>query len=166
MFGLPFPGPYYRKRGKGSMRLWHEDLLPLLPRAQLLGQHRECCALRGLSWGKKHAVVDYVFVHPPEYLILYHLRVMMEMAAEAIVPSRAGPLRGIVGGGARPGNRYGVNGIAGRPQAGLSGARPSLSGGVPGKFEAKRGLSLDDPKKGSGKHADDAEKPGGHPGRV
>ena len=24
----------------------------------------------------------------------------------------------------------------------------------------------DSPKKGSGKHADDAEKPGGHPGRV
>lgn len=62
------------------MRLWHEDLLSFLPRAQLLGQHRECCALRGLSWGKKHAVVDYVFSHPPEYLIVYHLRVMMEMA--------------------------------------------------------------------------------------
>ena len=46
------------------MRLWHESLLPLLPRAQLLGQHRECCALRGGSWGRKHAVVDYVFVHP------------------------------------------------------------------------------------------------------
>ena len=29
------------------MRLWHQDLLPLLPRAQLLGQHRECAALRG-----------------------------------------------------------------------------------------------------------------------
>ncbi len=62
------------------MRLWHEGLLFHLPRAQLLGQHRECCALRGLSWGKKHAVVDYVFSHPPEYLIVYHLRVMMEMA--------------------------------------------------------------------------------------
>ena len=62
------------------MRLWHEELLPYLPRAQLLGQHRECCALRGLSWGKKHAVVDYVFARPPECLVLYHLRVMMEMA--------------------------------------------------------------------------------------
>lgn len=62
------------------MRLWHEALLPFLPRAQLLGQHRECCALRGLSWGKKHAVVDYVFARPPECLVVYHLRVMMEMA--------------------------------------------------------------------------------------
>ncbi len=61
------------------MRLWHEALLPVLPRAQLLGQHRECCALRGLSWGKRHAVVDYVFTHPREGLTVYHQRVMEEM---------------------------------------------------------------------------------------
>lgn len=24
------------------MRLWHESLIPYLPRQQLLGQHREC----------------------------------------------------------------------------------------------------------------------------
>ena len=29
------------------MRLWHQALIPKLPRPQLLGQHRECCALRG-----------------------------------------------------------------------------------------------------------------------
>ncbi len=29
------------------MRLWHEALIEKLPRAQLLGQHRECYALRG-----------------------------------------------------------------------------------------------------------------------
>ena len=62
------------------MRLWHEALLPFLPRAQLLGQHRECCALRGLAWGKKHAVVDYVFLHPREWLAAYHFLVMEEMA--------------------------------------------------------------------------------------
>ncbi len=41
------------------MRLWHEALISQLPRPQLLGQHRECCALRGNGWGKKHATVDY-----------------------------------------------------------------------------------------------------------
>ena len=45
------------------MRLWHETLIPLLPRQQLLGQHREVAALRGKGWGKKHATVDYVFTH-------------------------------------------------------------------------------------------------------
>ena len=39
------------------MRLWHEELISKLPRQQLLGQHRECCALRGNGWGKKHATV-------------------------------------------------------------------------------------------------------------
>ncbi|AAK79542.1 uncharacterized protein (TIGR02328 family) [Clostridium acetobutylicum] len=62
------------------MRLWHQSLITKLPRQQLLGQHRECCALRGNAWGKKHSVVDYVFCHPMEYLVAYHLLVMEEMA--------------------------------------------------------------------------------------
>lgn len=61
------------------MRLWHESLLPWLPRAQLLGQHRECCALRGLAWARRHAAVDYVFRHPPEWLAVYHERVIAQM---------------------------------------------------------------------------------------
>ena len=61
------------------MRLWHEALIPHLPRQQLLGQHRECCALRGNGWGKPHATVNYVFEHPYEWLWAYHIRVMEEM---------------------------------------------------------------------------------------
>lgn len=61
------------------MRLWHQSLICSLPRAQLLGQHRECCALRGLGWGRKHKTVDYVFKHPYEYLLSYHKIVMLEM---------------------------------------------------------------------------------------
>ncbi len=61
------------------MRLWHEQLIPLLPRAQLLGQHRECCALRGGGWGKPHATVNYVFIHPFEYLVQYHGLIIAEM---------------------------------------------------------------------------------------
>lgn len=61
------------------MRLWHERLITELPRQQLLGQHRECCALRGLGWGKKHATVDYVFQHPPYKLYEYHMKVLDEM---------------------------------------------------------------------------------------
>ena len=61
------------------MRLWHERLLPYLDRQRLLAQHRECCALRGKGWGRKHSVVDYVFTHPKEWLWAYHVRVMEEM---------------------------------------------------------------------------------------
>ena len=62
------------------MRLWHEDLIGHLPRPQLLGQHRECCALRGNGWGKKHATVDYVFSYSPYVLYQYHTLIMDECA--------------------------------------------------------------------------------------
>ena len=61
------------------MRLWHESLIPVLPRQQLLGQHRECCALRGNGWGKPHSVVNYVFKYSRVKLVLYHIEVMNEM---------------------------------------------------------------------------------------
>lgn len=61
------------------MRLWHESLIPYLPRQQLLGQHRECCALRGNGWGKSHATVNYVFTHPRVWLWAYHRKVLDEM---------------------------------------------------------------------------------------
>ena len=61
------------------MRLWHQKLIPHLPRQQLLGQHRECCALRGAGWGRKHATVDYVFEYDPARLVAYHYLIMNEM---------------------------------------------------------------------------------------
>lgn len=68
------------------MRLWHEELIPYLPRQQLLGQHRECCALRGKGWGRKHATVDYVFTHNPALLVAYHYKVMEEMKRRGYHP--------------------------------------------------------------------------------
>lgn len=68
------------------MRLWHQSLLSFLPRQQLLGQHRECCALRGKGWGKKHAIVDYVFTHDPAFLVAYHMLVMREMERRGYHP--------------------------------------------------------------------------------
>lgn len=69
------------------MRLWHEALIPYLPRQQLLGQHRECCALRGLGWGKKRATVDYVFNHTRIDLVMYPIRVMREMERRGYKPN-------------------------------------------------------------------------------
>lgn len=68
------------------MRLWHQKLIPHLPRHQLLGQHRELCALRGKGWGRKHATVDYVFTHPTAYLVAYHTLVMDEMKHRGYCP--------------------------------------------------------------------------------
>ncbi|MBC6720461.1 TIGR02328 family protein [Treponema sp. Marseille-Q4130] len=61
------------------MRLWHQDMINKLPRQQLLGQHRECCALRGNGWGRPHATVNYVFNYSPYLLYRYHRLVMEEM---------------------------------------------------------------------------------------
>ena len=75
------------------MRLWHEEIIPLLPKNQLLGQHRECCALRGNGWGKKHKTVDYVFLYSPYHLFIYHSLVMDEMEKRGSEPLTTDTLR-------------------------------------------------------------------------
>ncbi|WP_314043348.1 TIGR02328 family protein [Kingella denitrificans] len=71
------------------MRLWHQALIPQLPRAQLLGQHRECAALRGNGWGRPHATVNYVFTHSPYLLYAYHVLIMDEMQQRGYRPDPA-----------------------------------------------------------------------------
>lgn len=61
------------------MRLWHYELISKLPRQQLLGQHRECCALRGLGFYKKHSTIDYIKKYGINKLYQYHLLVITEM---------------------------------------------------------------------------------------
>lgn len=70
------------------MRLWHQKLIPYLDRQRLLGQHRECCALRGRGWGRKHATVDYVFSYDPCLLVAYHYCVMEEMRRRGYHPDK------------------------------------------------------------------------------
>lgn len=69
------------------MRLWHEKLLPVLPQKQLCGQWRECIALIGNGWGKKHSTVDYIFSHNVNYLISFTLRVYREMVRRGYKPN-------------------------------------------------------------------------------
>ena len=70
------------------MRLWHQKIIPYLPRQQLLGQHRECAALRGKGWGKKHSVVNYVFTYAPDELVAYHYLIMEEMRHRGYNPDK------------------------------------------------------------------------------
>jgi uncharacterized protein (TIGR02328 family) len=70
------------------MRLWHQKLIPYLPRQQLLGQHRECCALRGAGWGRNHSVVNYVFEHDTEMLVAYHYLIIDEMQKRGYNPDK------------------------------------------------------------------------------
>ena len=75
---------------EGIMRLWHQDLLKKLPKQWLQGQHRECCAMRGKGWGRKHSTVDYVWEHSMERLIAYHLIVINLLSLEHKVCVSAG----------------------------------------------------------------------------
>lgn len=69
------------------MRLWHEELLNKLPRQQLIGQHRELCALRGNGYEQNHSTVNYVWEYSKERLIAFHLKVMKEMENRGYNPS-------------------------------------------------------------------------------
>lgn len=70
------------------MRLWHQSLISKLPRQQLLGQHRECSALRGRGWGRRHATVNYVWdTGSPSKLVAYHYLVMNEMKRRGYQPN-------------------------------------------------------------------------------
>lgn len=69
------------------MRLWHQSLLSKLPQKQLCGQWRECVALLGNDWGKKHSVVNYVFDHSESFLVAYSILVFFEMKRRGYNPN-------------------------------------------------------------------------------
>jgi len=66
------------------MRLWHYNLIPLLSKQRLLGQHQDCCAFRGLGWSRKNSTVDYVWSYSPLTLVDYHFRVIRELERRAV----------------------------------------------------------------------------------
>lgn len=64
------------------MRLWHKDLITVLPRQQLLGQWRELCAIMRNIESKgtpNHVLVNKVMDYPPDELYKYAILVYQEM---------------------------------------------------------------------------------------
>lgn len=64
------------------MRLWHKDLIPVLPRKQLLAQWRECCAIAGKiakTGSPNHILVNKVLEHSQLHFIEYAERIIDEM---------------------------------------------------------------------------------------
>ena len=63
------------------MRLWHKDLILLLPTMQLKGQWRECCLIaKGLRNGNlNHILVNRVKDYPIEHFIAYTTFIKDEM---------------------------------------------------------------------------------------
>lgn len=64
------------------MRLWHKDLIPLLPKKQLLAQWRECCCIaRNISVNgtPNHLLVNPVMDYSLSHLWSYGNRIYVEM---------------------------------------------------------------------------------------
>ena len=64
------------------MRLWHYALIPVLPRQQLLGQYRECCAIAKLIFQEKgvnHMLVNKITDYPAWMWMHYQTLVTNEM---------------------------------------------------------------------------------------
>lgn len=64
------------------MRLWHKDLVHLLPNQQLVGQWRECCAIMQAirkDGTPNHLLVNFVTEYPTNHMIFYARMVHDEM---------------------------------------------------------------------------------------
>lgn len=64
------------------MRLWHKDLIPVLPRQQLLGQWRELCAImRNIETDgtPSHVLVNKVIAYDESHLFTYAKYIQDEM---------------------------------------------------------------------------------------
>ena len=59
------------------MRLWHESLIEVLPRQQLLGQWRELNSVYKKE--DKHILINFIYEYPKKDLILYSLKVILTM---------------------------------------------------------------------------------------
>ena len=65
------------------MRLWHKNLISVLPRQQLMGQWRECCLIAKLlheNGTPNHLLVNKVTNYPIEHFIAYCMLVSDEMS--------------------------------------------------------------------------------------
>lgn len=64
------------------MRLWHKDLIPALPRQQLLGQWRECCLIAkniAEEGTPNHLLVNKIMDYPITHFWTYCEEVRNEM---------------------------------------------------------------------------------------
>ena len=64
------------------MRLWHKDLIPYLPKQQLVAQWRECCLIAGLlasDHTPNHILVNPVVDYQNEHFEFYCYLIYQEM---------------------------------------------------------------------------------------
>lgn len=64
------------------MRLWHKNLIPVLPQQQLLGQWRECCLIAKnivTKGSPNHILVNRIMDYPINHFVYYGRLIDLEM---------------------------------------------------------------------------------------
>lgn len=64
------------------MRLWHIDLIPYLPKSQLVAQWRELNSIYKKQ--DNHILINYVYNYDKKYLLYYSNRILFEMGKRGI----------------------------------------------------------------------------------
>ncbi len=64
------------------MRLWHIDLIPYLPKSQLIARWRELNSIYKKQ--DKHILINYIYNYDKKYLLYYSNRVLFEMQQRGI----------------------------------------------------------------------------------
>ena len=71
------------------MRLWHKDLISVLPKQQLVGQWRECCLIAKNIDEKgtpNHILVNRIMNYPIRHFYVYSEMVSLEMCNRGYKP--------------------------------------------------------------------------------
>lgn len=74
------------------MRLWHKNLIPILPRMQLVGQWRECCLIArqiAVNGTPNHILVNKVMDYPIEHFATYCYNVKWWMVKHGYSPNES-----------------------------------------------------------------------------
>lgn len=72
------------------MRLWHKDLISVLPRKQLVGQWRECCLIASNISSKgwpNHMLVNRIMEYKLDHFVTYSNLVFREMKRRGYSPN-------------------------------------------------------------------------------
>lgn len=64
------------------MRLWHHEMIDLLPKSQLLAQWRELNSI--FAKEDRHILINYIYEYPKEHLFAYTNSILQEMQARNI----------------------------------------------------------------------------------
>lgn len=59
------------------MRLWHHEMIDLLPKSQLLAQWRELNSI--FAKEDRHILINYIYEYPKEHLFAYTSFILQEM---------------------------------------------------------------------------------------